>query len=47
MSNEENAIRLFTVSLNSNLLCQRIIKKERMNISAFNFILEEIENTFF
>ena len=44
---QENAIRLFTVSLNYNLSCKRIIQKERMNTSAFNFILGEIENKFF
>ena len=43
--NEENAIRLFTESLNSNLSCKRILKKKEW--IQVHFILKKIENKFF
>ena len=36
---QRNAIRLFTIALNYNLSCKRIIEKERISSKAFDVIL--------
>ena len=44
---QSNALKLFTIVLNYNLSCKRIIQNERINTKAFDWIIGEIESRFF
>ena len=44
---QSNALKLFTIVLNYNLSCKRIIRSERLSEAAFRWILGEIKSRFF
>ena len=44
---QSNALKLFTIVLNYNLSCKRIIQSERISAKAFDWIIGEIESRFF